>query len=197
MKNRVPFNRRQFIKGVGATAVLLQLPVWQSCKPTIYKGILSADNQFVINNVLQILFPSKPGPDIYDIKVEKHLNNYLTDPLIDPDEQQFIINGIGWIRETAQEKFENDFLLLSRKQQEKLIKFILSKPWGENWVSKLLTILFEAMLLDPVYGINTHEIGWRFLHHVPGKPRPENYNKYPEILQRKNENIIITDLKQL
>jgi gluconate 2-dehydrogenase gamma chain len=44
--------------------------------------------------------------------------------------------------------------------------------WGRAWLSLLLYYIFEALLSDPVYGGNPGEIGWRWLEHQPGFPRP-------------------------
>ena len=38
--------------------------------------------------------------------------------------------------------------------------------------------IFEALLSDPVYGGNPEGIGWRWLGHRPGFPRPNQRNRY-------------------
>ena len=43
---------------------------------------------------------------------------------------------------------------------------------GQNWLSLLLTYLLEALLADPVYGGNPDGIGWQWLEHQSGFPRP-------------------------
>ena len=43
---------------------------------------------------------------------------------------------------------------------------------GRNWLSLLLTYVLEALLADPVYGGNPDGIGWQWLEHQPGYPRP-------------------------
>ncbi len=189
--------RRQFIKGVGASVILSQIPFLFSCQNQDNTVVLSTGETQTIQQVLNILFPSSPGPGIKDIKVIRLINNYLSDPNIHPDKQKSIINGIHWTNEISQNKYKADFNRINLEKQEKIVKRILQKPWGELWISKLLTLTFEALLLDPVYGINTHEIGWKYLHHTPGKPRPNMQNKYPQILNRKKENIIITSIEQL
>jgi gluconate 2-dehydrogenase gamma chain len=40
----------------------------------------------------------------------------------------------------------------------------------------------EALLTDPAYGGNPGGIGWRWLQHVPGYPRPPMDKIYPELL---------------
>jgi gluconate 2-dehydrogenase gamma chain len=36
----------------------------------------------------------------------------------------------------------------------------------------LLDYIMEALLTDPVYGGNPNSIGWQWLKHQPGFPRP-------------------------
>ncbi len=193
-------NRRHFIKGIGATAILLQVPFWQSCiqqKP-VFKGILPEAQQKILHSVLNYLFPQMEGsPGIEQLHTEFHINAYLTDPLIDPDEQKYIINGIDWLNETAHELFKTGFVSLNPSQQIKTLQNISQTSWGESWLSRLLTLTFESLLLDPLYHVNTGEAGWKWLHHLPGQPRPASNIMYPEILNRKKEQIIITDLSQL
>ena len=191
--------RRQFIKGIGAAAVLWQMPLWQSCKqPVVFHGVLPENQQKILHQVLNFLFPaSNNSPNIEQINAELHINNYLTDPLVDPDEQKYVINGIQWLDETAQELFKTGFLSLNHTQQLTTLQNILKTSWGESWLSKLLTLTFESLLLDPLYQVNTGEIGWQWLHHQPGQPRPNAGIAYPEILNRKKEQVIITHLDQL
>ena len=49
---------------------------------------------------------------------------------------------------------------------------------GENWLSTLLLYIFEALLTDPVYGGNPNGIGWKWLGHNPGLPRPTADKRY-------------------
>ncbi len=192
-------NRRIFIKGLGATAILIQIPFWQACQSnTSSKGVLPRPQQALLHAVLKILFPPvNHTPDINQINAEYHINRYLTNPLIDPGEQQFIINGIDWLNETAHEDFHKDFVKLKIKDQQQLIQKITGESWGESWLSKLLTLTFESLLLDPIYQVNLKETGWQWLHHQPGLPRPNKQNNYPVILKRKKEIIAITRLDQL
>lgn len=198
--NKPVFNRRYFIKGIGATAILLQIPFWQSCSQPepVFKGVLPEEQQKILHSVLKHLFPkTNLSPDIEQLHTENHINAYLTDPLIDPDEQKYIINGIQWLDETAHELYKTGFVSLNHSQQIKTLENILQSSWGESWLSRLLTLTFESLLLDPIYQINTGEAGWQWLHHQPGLPRPKSGIAYPEILNRKKEQVAITDLTQL
>ena len=48
----------------------------------------------------------------------------------------------------------------------------------------MVTLLFEALLLDPLYGGNKEEKGWKWLNHTPGFPRPTEELRY-EVLMKK------------
>jgi gluconate 2-dehydrogenase gamma chain len=55
---------------------------------------------------------------------------------------------------------------------------IVDSSAGENWLSLLLYYLFESLTLDPVYGGNPDGIGWHWLEHQPGFPRPTKETSY-------------------
>jgi hypothetical protein len=192
-------SRRFFIKSIGAGVLLAQLPLLSACHFEKTSQIENLDqNQKIFYDTLSILFPKyKNSPTIDQLNTLKHLQNYLSDKNIDPDEQIFLTNGIDWLDETAQEDYKKAFLDLSSIQKQDIISKIVKESWGESWLSKLLTLTFESLLLDPIYDININKAGWQWLHHHPGQPRPQKTNQYPKILDRKKENIIITNLKQL
>jgi gluconate 2-dehydrogenase gamma chain len=47
-------------------------------------------------------------------------------------------------------------------------------------LSSLLKYIFEALLTDPIYGGNPNSMGWEWLDHTPGQPRPNPANRYGE-----------------
>ena len=114
----------------------------------------------------------------------------LTDPEKDPDEIKYIINGIGWLNETADETYMKGFMDLSAMEQEALVAKVSLQGWGESWLSVILNFVFEALLCDPRYPGNPEGIGWKWLDHDPGQPRPSAGLIYPEVLTsiRKNGN---------
>ena len=107
----------------------------------------------------------------------------MQDPNILEEDKQYLLDGIKWIHETAQEEQQQDFLQLNSAKQEALIQFIATKNWGENWFSYMLTLIVEAMVSDPIYGFNKNAIGVKWLEHQYGIPRPNNQTKYPEIFK--------------
>jgi hypothetical protein len=67
---------------------------------------------------------------------------------------------------------------LNESEKEKALQQLTSTSKGENWLSGHITIIFEALFSDPLYGSNTEEKGWNFIHHTPGVPRPKKANLY-------------------
>ncbi len=197
-------NRRNFIKKSIAAGIIFQLPWYISCQnkknKNDYKSkkILNSEQENTISYFLLYFFPDiQKTPSIKELNTCKHINNYLADENINPIEKRFLINGIKWINDTSNYYFSNKFNSLSDKKKKIIITKILETNWGESWSSKLLTLTFESLLLDPLYHINTEKKGWKWLHHLPGSPRPTLENNYSKLLARKKENIIITDLSQL
>lgn len=140
---------------------------------------LTADQEKVLKAVQRYLFPStesSPGAD--DINAFSYMQFVFIDPELDPRDQKFIINGIGWLEEECQKIFSSSFTELEFAQKEQILRQIEKENWGERWLSNLLKYIFEALLADPIYGGNPNEIGWEWLSHVPGIPRPTQQNRY-------------------
>ena len=132
-----------------------------------------------IGIVQNILFPSeKDSPGAKEINARSYLQWVMKDPNYDEDEKRFIRNGIKWLDETAIEEEEKNFLELSYEQQASLLNTISRERWGESWLSKNLSLIFEALFCDPVYGGNPNGIGWKWLSHRPGLPRPTIEKRY-------------------
>jgi gluconate 2-dehydrogenase gamma chain len=175
-------NRRGFLKTMLAGAVLSQIPWWMSCKSDHdhAKNFLFTGQQLKILRLVQeFLFPTdNNGPGASEIKAEAYLQWVLLDPAMDAEEKRYILHGIGWVEETAQEEKGTDFLKLAADKQREILTYISTQDWGESWFSVLLNFIFEALLSDPVYGANPDGIGWKWLQHNPGNPRPDEDLKY-------------------
>lgn len=119
------------------------------------------------------LWPSDGnGPGAADINALAYLYQILQAQPIDPEDKTFILEGVGWLEGVAQQQHQQTFSQLTTAQQEALLQFIAQSSAGERWLSRLLSYIFEALLSDPVYGGNPQQIGWRWLNHTPGFPRP-------------------------
>ncbi len=193
-----PYSRRRFLKGVAATGALAFIPWSAGCgHPTVSKGILAEHSQMAAE-ILEILFPDDGnGPDANRIQAYTYLNQLLADKNYDSDIQESIFKGFRQFADFSKEQKGKPFGKLSRKEKQALVHKANEFSWGENFNSRLLSVILDALLIDPIYGVNVHEIGWKWLGHIPGAPRPNPQNKYPEILHRKEELVIISGIDDL
>lgn len=184
--NEWRLSRNNFIKTVMAGSVLAQFPFTKlyASNNTTDKINLTENQLKVVESVQEILFPSDGnGPGAKEINSLNYLQWVLSDEEMDQDEVEYILNGIGWVTETSDEVFSKPFLQLSQIEKEQLIKKISLESWGESWLSVILTFIFEALLCDPQYGGNPDSIGWNWLSHNPGQPRPVKDLLYPKIFK--------------
>ena len=63
-------------------------------------------------------------------------------------------------------------MALSESKREAALRELEGTSRGENWIATVLMYIFEALLCDPAYGGNPEGVGWRWLQHDPGFPRP-------------------------
>ena len=125
------------------------------------------------------LFPADAdSPGANEINAIAYLRNIIASHLIDQDEKEFIINGVKWLNDLSLEKKKAVFTKLSYSQRTEMLHKITESKAGRRWISKLLSYIFEALLSDPVYGGNPAGIGWKWLNHHPGFPRPPKHKRY-------------------
>lgn len=162
--------RRNFL--ISGTALLL-LPPDSNAGYTVPITILHAPFQTI--GVLQRdLFPGgAAAPSAELLHALDYLGGVLRDPMIDDDEKRFIENGARWLNESAEKEFDRPYYRLNPEQRQQVLERIADRSWGDNWIWTIFSYFFEALLGDPVYGINTHQSGWHWLHHEPGYPRPK------------------------
>ena len=136
--------------------------------------LFSRQQRQALRAVQEHLFPSEAdSPGAVDINASAYLETAITAPGIDPDTRNTIVNGIGRLQDASRERFDVPFNSLNHEQREQLLRYLADKTrWGRAWLSLLMYYLFEALLSDPVYGGNPGEIGWKWLRHQPGFPRP-------------------------
>lgn len=183
-------SRKKFISSIFVAGLLSNFPsIILTGKTFSETAKLSANRLSIIVSVQSILFPSdNNGPGAYDVMADKYLMWVLSDVRMDPEEIEYIVNGAGWVDETAEENFSKSYVNLSQSEKETLIAEISHEKWGRSWLSVILTFIFEALLSDPQYGGNPDKIGWEWLKHNPGYPRPTKPLLYPEILTTVSKN---------
>lgn len=133
-----------------------------------------------VSAVQEHLFPSGPdSPGAADINAAAYLEWAILTPGIDPDTKNTVVNGVGRLRDATRERFDSPFTGLTDQQKEQLLRYLADETrWGRAWLSLMLYYIFEALLSDPAYGGNPDEIGWRWLQHQPGFPRPPHDKIY-------------------
>lgn len=183
-------SRKNFIAGIIMGGIAVNLSSMALMGNSVNAADkLSPDQLSLIESVQKILLPSDGnGPGAYDVMADKYLQWVLSDVRMDPEEIEYIINGADWVEETAMENFSKSYLKLAQSDKEKLISQIAEEPWGRSWLSVILTFIFEALLSDPQYGGNPDNIGWDWLQHNPGYPRPTELLLYPHILKTVSKN---------
>lgn len=181
-------DRRTFLRGALIAGAMTQISMFTSCSAELRESndLLTAEQSTILYDVLDIFFPNDGnGPGIEEINAFGYIMWVLHDSLNrKAEDNEYIIEGLGWADETAQEIYFMPFVELEQKQKEALVGKFTELNWGKNWSSVLITLICEALLLDPLYGGNTNEVGWEWLNHTPGFPRPTEELRYERIMEK-------------
>lgn len=184
-------SRRIFIKRTTALGFIsiCGSSLLQSCVNSDQDELLSKPKEKILISIQNILFPKDHnGPGAYDFLAHEYVKWYLKDNRIDPDERKYILNGLQWVDESAQETKQKRYLKLDKKEQVDLVYNIATESWGDSWLSAILSLIFEAMISDPIYGFNNNEIGRKWLNFQAGFPRPTQALKYDTIFTTLHKN---------
>ncbi len=127
----------------------------------------------VIALIQNHLLPSEANsPGAKEINALSYFQSVLTHPRHDPADKAFLLQGLNEIEARAQKKWRHRFFTLDHDQRESLLRDYEQTHNGSSWLIMLMDYLMEALLTDPVYGGNPNGIGWQWLQHTPGFPRP-------------------------
>ena len=184
-------NRRDFIKSSLAISLLAGIT---ACKPNltdnsiqkptklksniatviIEKNTFSDDQHLDLDAIFMRLFPDDgDGPSANDLNITTYLEWAMTDERnIADGDPEYIAKGIGWLNQLSNDNLGNNFRNVSEKKQDKLMTETVGSDAGKNWVSILLYYVIEALTLDPFYGGNTNQVGWKWLEYQGGFPNP-------------------------
>lgn len=173
-------SRRTLLKSAAAGGGLALLP--RSSFAAIDMKPLQSDPWLTLNAVLNhLLPPSEVGPSANEIQAINYVYLLVTEQPIDDDEKQFIQNGVGWLNGYTNKQLQAPFIALDFGAKEAALRTIAKSRAGENWLSTLLSYIFEAMLAPSSYGGNPDGIGWQWLEHQAGFPMPEKGKRYFEL----------------
>lgn len=186
-------SRRAFLlRGSAALAVTTALPglplvLGEETSQETEFSVFSDKQAKILSAVQEHLFPKDVGsPGALDIYALSYLEFVVTQPDFATHLRNFIVNGIQSVQEASLERFDRGFEDLSLAGKEDLLRYLADRTrWGRNWLSLLLYYIFEALLADPVYGCNPDGIGWQWLEHQPGFPRPPPDKIYTSISSRR------------
>jgi len=159
-------SRRTFIKaGFTGSVVLL----------TVNSEVFGGVTIFGTVSILQEdLFPQTTKvPTNKQINAKAYLSLILNHSRVSRSDKKFIRDGVKWLNEESVSKHKKVYAKLSQSQREDILKDISLTSWGESFIDTMLRYIFEAMLGDPIYGINKDESGWKWLNHKTGLPRPK------------------------
>jgi len=136
--------------------------------------LFSGQQHHAVAAVQEHMFPKGPdSPGATDINAAAYLEWAITDPDLDPDTKNTIVNGLGRLQDASRERFDVPFIGLNDEQRELLLRYLADNTrWGRAWLSLMLYYVFEALLSDPAYGSNPDKVGWQWLQHQPGFPTP-------------------------
>jgi len=155
-------SRRDFLKGSAfATSGLLLsgCNLFGGATPTQTLSLVQSD-----------LFPYA---EILGVNTSAYATLILKHTRVTDADKAFLKNGIKWLDEEAEEMYKASYTKLSAKERQTVLKSISQVRWGESWIDTVLTYIMEAMMSDPIYGVNKNEAGQKWVHHIQGYPRPK------------------------
>jgi len=134
---------------------------------------LSPDQWDMLFAVQNHLFPSEPGiPGAQDVNALAYFRSIITDPAYDESDRLFAKTGLVELELISKKIAQLSFIQLSVEQKELVLRTFEKQVNGYPWITTQLNYILEALLTDPLYGGNPNEIGWKWLEHTPGLPRP-------------------------
>ncbi len=169
-------DRRSFLIQAGGTITAAAIP-WQTSAnfpiiPISGAGLSQLQWQTIIA-VQEHLFPAGlDAPGAKDVKAAHYLLSVLTAPNSEPSEREFIQNGIIQLEKVIRDMQYQHFTVLPSSQRETVLRKLENEANGKQWLRTILNYILEALLSDPIYGGNPNGIGWQWLEHQPGFPRP-------------------------
>lgn len=173
-------SRRQFVMRSSGTLMAAGTPLagltgcspMQSREHSVDSGVSEKQWQ-EIAEVQQFLLPSEQhSPGAKDVNAQAYLLWVVTDPDFDEQDRQFIPQGLISLQALSQTLFQRPFNQLNDEEKETALREFEKSTEGYAWITTLLNYLLEALLTDPIYGGNPDQIGWKWLDHTPGFPRP-------------------------
>lgn len=175
-------DRRRFLAALGAAlGALAAMPRGPRAAPADAASPAAAHIWPTVGAVQEHLFPQAPdSPGAADINATAYLQGVLAEPLVHASEKAFIVSGAEWLIDFTQKFKHRPFGELGAPDRETVLRLMERTAAGQKWLGLVLYYILEALLVDPVYGGNPGAVGWRWLEHKPGFPRPTPAQRYFE-----------------
>lgn len=155
-------SRRNFLRG---SAIATGGVALSGC--TLFN---EASSTQILSLVQNDLFPYA---DELGVNTSAYMTLILNHSRVNEENKTFLKNGLKWLDEEARELYKSDYVELSSKERQEVLHSISQVRWGENWIDSILRYMLEAMMSNPVYGVNRDEAGQKWVNHVEGYPRPK------------------------
>jgi gluconate 2-dehydrogenase gamma chain len=141
---------------------------------------LSGDHWRTLDAVLEHLLPSEAdAPGAGEANALAWLQRVLLDDDTDAGHKEFLRAGIAQVEAITAEHYPQEFAELPSAQRETVLRAVEhSGSQGSAWLQEIIRYILEALLSDPVYGGNPNGVGWKWLRHTPGFPRPPREKRY-------------------
>ena len=107
-----------------------------------------------------------------NINILGYLQGVLEDSWLSLEHKDFIKQGALWLDEDAKAATSKVYSHQDMLKRQQILRDFSKTPYGYRWLATLYGYFFEAMLCDPVYGGNIDAVGWHYLKHTGGMPRP-------------------------
>ncbi|BCD59290.1 MULTISPECIES: gluconate 2-dehydrogenase subunit 3 family protein [unclassified Nitratiruptor] len=134
--------------------------------------LLASDQKKILQALVEILIPYS------DKQLQDAAHNYIiyfifTHPTLNNQKRKFLKKSLLWLNTFSIEKKRKSFDALAKNEQQYLLEELLEHDWGKEMITHYTTLLLEATLGDPIYGINPKGMGWERVGFTPGFPRPK------------------------
>lgn len=188
-------NRRKFVKGLIAAGIITKIGFLESCSDKLNNNLLlnSFFSDLEMKNLSEIvnrLFPDDGnGPNSNEINVIPHIIWTLQHTEYGFNSFDMLKSAFQKLSDFTSDSFSKSFFELEEPEQIKTLERISEIRWGERFMSNLLTYIFEALSIDPLYSVNANKVGWDWLGHQAGYPRPQESQLYPQFLKRFNDEL--------
>ncbi|MBK7130437.1 MAG: gluconate 2-dehydrogenase subunit 3 family protein [Crocinitomicaceae bacterium] len=180
-------NRREIIRAGLIAGTLSQISFLEACTSSLqFNGnkIFTARQEGILKFAMEVLFPADGnGPSCSDINAFDYITWVQTDEGAYEKNKTILTEGMEELDNFSKKIIEEEFSNGTPEQQTQIIATFIETENGNEWCSVVLTYILEALLLDPIYGANANEAGWKWLQHTPGLPRANEETRYDQIMQ--------------